>query len=365
MRHSKVLKLVFLSMLLLGLPLAGVILSGQSIGPYIQFPRTTRYVPHEPFSPVMFLSLGVCLTISLLPFLTQIAISRKIWSNTSRITLNSFPIWGWFGLALGGIFWILAWTRFEWFSYFQRHTFVPLWIAYILVINAFICLRNGSSTLTEQPGRFLLLFAVSAIFWWCFEYFNRFVQNWYYQEVDDFTVFEYAILASISFSTVLPAVLSTKELLMTFSIPTRAFQNAFFVKFNYPKRIALAAFLAACAGLALVGVYPNYCFPILWTSPLVVIVSVQALTGEPHIFSSVPKGDWSNICQWAMAALICGFFWEMWNYHSMAKWVYSIPYVHRYQLFEMPLLGYFGYLPFGLECAIITNAFLGTHQRGR
>jgi hypothetical protein len=27
--------------------------------------------------------------------------------------------------------------------------------------------------------------------------------------------------------------------------------------------------------------------------------------------------------------------------------------VHRYQIFEMPLLGYAGYLPFGLQCAVV------------
>jgi hypothetical protein len=27
--------------------------------------------------------------------------------------------------------------------------------------------------------------------------------------------------------------------------------------------------------------------------------------------------------------------------------------VHRYLIFEMPLLGYAGYLPFGLQCAVV------------
>ena len=55
----------------------------------------------------------------------------------------------------------------------------------------------------------------------------------------------------------------------------------------------------------------------------------------------------------ALAALLCGFFWEMWNFHSLAKWIYQVPYVQRYPIFEMPLLGYAGYLPFGLECALL------------
>jgi len=41
----------------------------------------------------------------------------------------------------------------------------------------------------------------------------------------------------------------------------------------------------------------------------------------------------------------------MWNYFSLAHWKYSIPFVQRFEVFEMPALGYAGYLPFGLECA--------------
>ena len=51
----------------------------------------------------------------------------------------------------------------------------------------------------------------------------------------------------------------------------------------------------------------------------------------------------------AFAALICGFFWEFWNYWAVPKWTYTVPYVGFFKIFEMPLLGYLGYLPFGLE----------------
>ena len=33
--------------------------------------------------------------------------------------------------------------------------------------------------------------------------------------------------------------------------------------------------------------------------------------------------------------------------------MYQIPYVHTAKIFEMPVLGFAGYLPFGLECLII------------
>jgi hypothetical protein len=52
----------------------------------------------------------------------------------------------------------------------------------------------------------------------------------------------------------------------------------------------------------------------------------------------------------------------MWNFFSLAKWEYSIPFVHRYQIFKMPVLGYAGYLPFGLEIATIEKMMNGDGQ---
>ncbi|MCX5879514.1 MAG: hypothetical protein NTY44_10440 [Deltaproteobacteria bacterium] len=59
-----------------------------------------------------------------------------------------------------------------------------------------------------------------------------------------------------------------------------------------------------------------------------------------------------------LAALLCGLFWEMWNFYSLAKWVYHVPFVQRFHLFEMPLLGYAGYLPFGMECLVVAEMVL-------
>ena len=75
-------------------------------------------------------------------------------------------------------------------------------------------------------------------------------------------------------------------------------------------------------------------------------------------------GDWRGAVAAMLAAIICGGFWEMWNYYSLAKWQYSIPLVQRFHIFEMPLLGYAGYLPFGLECAVIGDMLGTLFQRG-
>jgi hypothetical protein len=38
--------------------------------------------------------------------------------------------------------------------------------------------------------------------------------------------------------------------------------------------------------------------------------------------------------------------------------VYHVPFVQRFHIFEMPLLGYAGYLPFGLECLAVAEWIL-------
>lgn len=66
----------------------------------------------------------------------------------------------------------------------------------------------------------------------------------------------------------------------------------------------------------------------------------------------------------ALAALICGVFWELWNFCSLAHWEYTVPFVQRFELFHMPLLGYAGYLPFGLECLAVADLCLARKFSG-
>ena len=99
---------------------------------------------------------------------------------------------------------------------------------------------------------------------------------------------------------------------------------------------------------------PQYTFPLLWLSPLFVFLLIQSLLGEPCILEHADGRNWSLVLRFACAALVCGLCWETWNYYAVAKWVYAVPFVHRFQIWEMPLIGFAGYLPFGVECAAVT-----------
>jgi hypothetical protein len=208
--------------------------------------------------------------------------------------------------------------------------------------------------LTDRPLFFIGLFPASAAFWWGFEYLNRFVQNWYYAgpALGPWAYFGYATL---SFSTVQPAVLSTRDLVRSFTWVRRAFGRVPPIPWAAHPLLPRAALAAAAAGLAGIGIWPDYLFPLLWVSPLLIIVALRGIRGAPHPLQDFCEEDWTQAVSAVLAALVCGGLWEMWNYFSLAQWKYSIPFVQRFGIFEMPVLGYAGYLPFGLECAAAEN----------
>lgn len=358
---NTITKIVIPTLMLLGLPLWGIAWSGADILPYLEFPPKTLRAHHAPFSWSVFIGMGLFVLLVTAPFLFQ-GLRRMerpgpAMEKVSHPSSHPFPWWGLLGLGLTAGAWIMAWSRFPWFKAIQTHTFTPLWVGYIISINALSYKRLGTCLLLKHPRRFLLLFPVSALFWWFFEYLNRFVMNWHYTG-KEFGPLEYFFYATLAFSTVLPAFASTREWLLSFPRFLKRFGTFLPLSFSRPVVPATLVLFLAAVGLAGIGLLPNFLFPLLWISPLLIIVSLQVLQKESHVFSPIARGDWSAFLCAALAALMCGFFWEMWNYYSFAKWQYQVPFVNRFRIFEMPVLGYAGYLPFGLECAVIAGFVL-------
>jgi len=335
--------------LLVGSPLLGAWLSGHELGPYLRFPPQTAPVVQPPFSPVAFTVLAGLILAFVVPLAWRVARAAP-QPTGGRGAGGAFPRWGWLGVALVAVAWTLAWTRFDWFAPIQSHTFTPLWIGFIVVLNALTEMRTGSSLMRDRPRYFVLLFPVSAVYWWFFEFVNRFVGNWHYVNVERFSALEYTMLATMSFSTVLPAVASMTRLLSSFPRLQEAWLGLPRIRLRARRLAASIALAGGCGALAGVGAWPEYFYPLVWVAPILVVFAVLALSGEPTGLEPLGRGDWRGPGLSAFAALACGFFWELWNYGSLAHWEYAIPFVDRYHVFEMPLLGYAGYLPFGVEC---------------
>ena len=355
-------RILLIIALLVGLPLLGVVLAGKPVELYLEFPPVTQYVEHAPFSWPAFTGVLLFVAVVTVPCI-MIILAAPGPLHLYFVRAGPLPWWGWLGVGLLALAWTVAWTRLPWMEALQPFTFTPLWLGYIVVINALTFKRLGRCLMLDRVGYFLCLFPVSAVFWWFFEYLNRFVQNWSYVGVSQFSAAEYFWHATLPFSTVLPAVLSTIQCLETCPRLDRAFRDHRPVSIPYGTVLGWAVLILAGAGLMGIGIWPDYLFPLLWMSPLLIITSLQAVAGEETIFASLRDGDWRPVWLPAFAGLICGFFWELWNSRSLAHWEYAIPYVHSVQLFEMPLLGYAGYLPFGLECVVVAGLLTGARAR--
>ena len=361
------------------LPLLGPWLDGRSLRSYLEFPPLiTHAVTHAPFSWPLFLGLAILIIGLVAPFLLRVvqANRRTVPAADSPIYASQiadhqgqdvprlFPWWGWFAAGWTLSVWVLAWTRFEWMHAWQPHTFAPLWLGYIVLVNALTYRRTGRCMLLYRPRYMLSLFPLSAGFWWLFEYLNRFVQNWYYLGDGALAPWEYLLQASVPFATVLPAVLSTAEWLTTYPRLSAGLDR--FVTLNFPCRSRWGWLMLcnAAAGLLCIGLWPDYLFPLVWVAPLLLITALQLIRNEPTIFSETAHGDWRTLWAVALAALICGCVWEMWNFYSLARWHYAVPFVQGFTVFEMPLLGYAGYLPFGLECLAVADLCLSRKFSG-
>lgn len=269
---------------------------------------------------------------------------------------HKLPIQLYIGVALIAVAWPVAWLHAMPFSYFS---FLYLWLGYILAMDGLNLLRRGSSPLTRSPLHFLLLFALSAPVWWLFEFLNDFTQNWHYLGGEVYGPYA-DLVATVHFSTVIPAVFETWELVGSFEWVQRAAHGRPTIVNRF---LEVATFALGWLSLASLIIGPSVAFGLVWMWLLLVLDPLNAWLGRPSLMRQIARGDWRNVLALATAGLICGFFWEMWNYYSFPKWYYTVPHVGFAKVFEMPLLGYLGYIPFPMELYAIYQAVGGIVEK--
>ena len=263
---------------------------------------------------------------------------------------------GWIGLGLIAVFWPLNWVL----PGLRTHLlFFPLWLGYILVVDALVLHRRGTSILTRSVRGFGLLFVLSAPAWWLFEAFNARTANWIYHGSEHFSDPTYAVLSTVAFSTVMPAVFGTAELVRSFGWMDRFSRGP---RLRPTRGLCLGMVLIGVVMLTLVMAWPVYFYPFVWGSVFFLLEPLNIRLGRRSLFDHLAQGDWRPVVALCVGALLCGFFWELWNYYSYPKWTYYTPGVGFWYIFEMPLIGYIGYLPFALELYALLHLAVGRRE---
>ena len=261
----------------------------------------------------------------------------------SAVPRTRMPARGWLGLALVAVCWPANWLlpglRTQFF-------FFPLWLGYVLLLDGWTARRDGASLWTRAPRAFVALFLLSIPLWWAFEAANEVLANWVYLGREHFGDLEYALLSSLAFSTVVPAVLVSAEwargLAWIETLPRGP-------RFAPGPGQRAALFAAGVALLALTLAWPRACYPGIWIAGVFLLEPLVLAAGRRGLTTDLAEGDWRPWVALWTGGLLCGFCWELWNWRSFPKWIYDTPGVTGPKLFEMPLAGYLGYLPFALE----------------
>jgi len=231
------------------------------------------------------------------------------------------------------------------------------WYPYILFLDGLLGRLRGRSWLGSRPRPLLQMFFWSTTVWLVFEAINLFLKNWGYIAVTPIWWIRWGGYA-LAFATVLPGVLLTAEVIEALG----AFHGVKGRGFN-PGSWQPVSLLVGVAFLVLPLVFPGYAFPLVWGAFFFLLDPFCDLLGAPALISRFAAGERrEHLCLMA-AGLVCGLWWEAWNYAAVTKWVYTLPVLNCWKVFEMPLPGYLGFPPFALEAAVMYNFLQALDER--
>ena len=235
------------------------------------------------------------------------------------------------GLPLAAICWAFLWTQD---TFWNPLFFMGLWSGATLVMYGFG--ERG------YPGlrRHFALLALSIPLWWWFELVNARVANWEYLGAEErYNAWTYALMSSAAFSTVIPALDAAWSLTVRRGGSTAIWIGSHSRK--YAIQIGLGILFQA-----MVFVWPRVFYPLIWVAPFLVIDGLVGYRGGHSLVGDMVRRRWRLVVGVAMGGLLCGFLWEFWNFWSTPKWIYHVPLLGFAKVFEMPVLGYGGYIPF-------------------
>lgn len=231
---------------------------------------------------------------------------------------------------------------------FASWYFLIVWLGFILVVDAMVYQLSHNSLIMSRNGHLFGMVLVSIAIWWVFELINLRIGNWGYSGYWGGEAIANGIKKTIMYGTMLPAFFETVELYRTFHL----FEDKKLKKkHRITKRLLHVMMFVGLACFFLPLLWPTYFFPLVWLTFFLLLDPINYLHGQPSLIQHWKDKRLEIPLVLALAGLTVGFLWEFWNFlapHSV-KWFYNIPYFNFFKIFEMPILGYFGYVFFAFE----------------
>lgn len=353
--------IIGVTLLILIIPLIGEYIHNNGSIPDELF----KFPPTEPkekagFSLAVFIAFAVASLVGTVLYIYPwiFGFKRPPKEDFIKTRKEKLPTWFWVGVVMFVSVAFIMWNKFEQPKIIINFEVIPMFWGFSLAIDGIVYRRNeGNSIVSNMPRTLIAIGMASISGWLIFEYLNFFVfDNWYYPMAGLVTLSEFYAYALIGSTGLMPMAFEMYTLLNTYKGLRHRYSYG--PKIVFSRKLQWAILLFTIAITFLIGFYPNQMFFIIWLGPLIIFAILLDMLGLWTPFKPIAqKGDWTPLALICLAEFIMGLLCESWNYlsayhhpmetHNPDYWVYSLPYVDVLHIFEMPLLGLFGYIPFG------------------
>ena len=123
--------------------------------------------------------------------------------------------------------------------------------------------------------------------------------------------------------------------------------------------VALGAGFSGSARWLVPRALGAYLFGLVWLGFLFLLDPILFRLGLPSLEGDLAAGRRERLFSLLAAGWVCSWLWEFWNFWAAAKWRYIFPLfgpaLTKGKIFEMPVPGYLGFLPFALECFVMSR----------
>lgn len=317
--------------------------------------------PKAPFNKYVFIFIatGFLAVAALYLFPRLFGFKKVAVREQAKAPKVRMPLWFWIGLFFWGSALILLWTKSVRPIWYLHWSDLPLFWGFVLMIDGWVYKRTGGKSLISKVPQEIIGIGVASVSgWMIFEFLNFFVDDlWYYPSGDIISREQFLLYAILISSGLLPLSFEWYSLFTTFPKFRRRFSDGLKLRFSQPLKsiLLVLALVGSFAG----GLFPDQLFFTLWLTPPIILAIVLDKIGVWTPFQPISKGNWTPILLFALTYLVQGVLLECQNFFSAthhggeftmapAYWKYSLPYVNTPHLFEMPILGYAGYLTFSI-----------------
>lgn len=180
-----------------------------------------------------------------------------------------------------------------------------------------------------------------------YEIINLRLENWFYINLPR-NFLQRWMGYMLAYGTVIPAIYLTKEFIF-------GILGEIQCKPVPVGRYASMAMYIGAIVFILSITFPVYLFPLVWIFLLLIMDGYNYRQGYSSFIGEWERGLAGNLLATLASGLMCGVLWETWNFWSISKWVYTVPFFENYKIFEMPLPGYLGFLFFSAGTVAFVN----------